>query len=351
MGKFLVLACGIGLLGACQTMSPDQSLSAPIQAFSRPPPIVILIHGGAGSARPSGLPEEEEAAYRAALSAALGEGYSVLEQGGSAVDAVQAALVLMENNTLFNAGRGAVLTARSKVAMDASIMDGSNLNAGSVAGVGNVKNPIKAARAVMDHSPHVMLSGQGADQFAADQGLETKPPAYFLTEKRKKQLRRVQDAEKAKQTSALPVSTHFGTVGAVALDQNGHLAAATSTGGMTNKKWGRIGDSPIIGAGTYASDQSCAVSATGWGEYFIRATAARDICARVQWTNADVQTAGDQEIAEISRIGGSGGVLVLDAKGNHAFSFSTAVMFRGVRTEAGEKVAIFADHGTRELNN
>lgn len=341
-------------LMGCQTLSEGtaNTSGSPLQSMHlRQDPIVILVHGGAGSARPSGLPEEEEAAYRTALSGALAKGYAVLAKGGSALDAVQAAIVLMEDNALFNAGRGAVLTAKQEVELDSSIMDGRNKNAGAVAGVRTIKNPVLAARAVLDHSPHVMLAGDGADQFAREQGLETANADWFVTEKRRRQLQRVQDAERNKTMSALPASVHFGTVGAVALDRAGHLAAATSTGGMTNKKWGRIGDSPIIGAGTYADDQSCAVSATGWGEYFIRATVARDICARMQWTGADVQTATDQEILEITRMGASGGVLALAPDGNFAFSFSTDVMFRGVRTEIGEEVAIFGDQGSRQLQN
>ncbi|VAV93841.1 Isoaspartyl aminopeptidase @ Asp-X dipeptidase [hydrothermal vent metagenome] len=337
---------------ACSTTRDISSMQSPDRPNATSiSPIVILIHGGAGSARPSGLPEEEEAAYRAALSNALSLGYEVLQDGGNALDAVESALVLLEDNNLFNAARGAVLTAEGKVALDALIMDGSDKNAGAVAGVQTVKNPIKAARAVMQQSPHVMLAGKGADQFAKQQGLETAGPDWFITEKRRKQLQRVQEAARSKTTSALPASSHFGTVGAVALDRDGHLAAGTSTGGMTNKKWGRIGDSPIVGAGTYADDNSCAVSATGWGEFFIRATVARDICARIQWTGADVQTAADQEIYEVSEMGGSGGVLVLAPNGSYAFSFSTDVMFRGVKTEMSEEVAIFADHGTKDIDH
>lgn len=330
-------------LSSCQTIAPAPSIDfAPPAA-----PIVLLIHGGAGSARPDTLPEQRQIAYRAALSSALAKGYKILEQGGSSLDAVQVALMQLEDDPLFNAGRGSVLTATGEVAMDASIMDGATLNAGAVAGVHTIRHPIKAARAVMEQSPHVMLAGDGAEEFANIQNLEMKDPSWFITPLRQQQLQRVKTRQ---QISSVQLSDYFGTIGAVALDRNGNLAAATSTGGMTNKKWDRIGDSPIIGAGTYADNQSCAVSATGWGEYFIRATVARDICARMQWNNADISSAADQEIAEVVRMGASGGVLVLSADGNHAFSFSTSAMFRGVRTEAGEEVAIFTDQGDRKFS-
>ncbi|MBL4616183.1 MAG: isoaspartyl peptidase/L-asparaginase [Robiginitomaculum sp.] len=336
-------------LSACQTLgTPSITGDTPTTSTQ---PIVILIHGGAGSARAGGMPEEDEMAYKAALSDALNEGYQILEQGGSSLDAVQAAILLLEDNPLFNAGRGSVLSSDGTVSMDASIMNGADLDAGAIAGVKTIRHPILAARAVMQDSPHVMLSGQGAQVFADDIGLQVENPDWFITEPRREQLQRVKDRQNNLKISSKQASDYFGTVGAVALDRHGNLAAATSTGGMTNKKWDRIGDSPIIGAGTYADNNSCAVSATGWGEYFIRATVARDICARVQWTGADVQTAGDQEIFEIVELGGQGGVLVIDTAGNYAFSFSTAVMFRGARTEIGEEVAIFKEHGNKEHDN
>ena len=302
--------------------------------------LVILVHGGAGSARPGGLPEEDEAAYRAALAHALDTGYAVLAKGGAAIDAVQAAIVTLEDNPLFNAGKGAVFTADGRNEMDSSIMDGSTRNAGAVAGVTIVKNPILAARAVMDKSPHVMLARDGADSFAREQGLEIVDPSYFYTERRWQQLLRARKA--ARDHAALPATTHFGTVGAVALDSHGHIAAGTSTGGMTMKRYGRIGDSPIIGAGTYASDRSCAVSATGWGEFFIRGTAARDICARVQFTGASIQDAADTVLADLKDMGGTGGVLALKPDGDFAFSFTTQLMFRGVKTAERQDVYIFA---------
>ena len=331
-------------LSACQSVSGTTPQTAPPQKAPAKAAdahkLIILIHGGAGSARPGGYPEEDEAAYRAALAHALDTGYAVLASGGAAIDAVQAAIVTLEDNPLFNAGKGAVFTAAGHNEMDSSIMDGRDRNAGAVAGVSIVKNPILAARAVMDKSPHVMLAYKGADAFAKEQGLEIVPPSYFYTKKRWEQLQRALAAAKAH--AAMPATSHFGTVGAVALDSHGHLAAGTSTGGMTMKRFGRIGDSPIIGAGTYASDLSCAVSATGWGEFFIRATAARDICARVQFTGASIQDAADTVIADIKKMGGTGGVLALTPDGDYAFSFSTQMMFRGVKTAAGKDVHIFA---------
>ncbi len=318
-------------LGTCP------SIAAPATAHK----LVILVHGGAGSARPGGLPEDDEAAYRAALAHALDTGYAVLANGGAAIDAVQAAIVTMEDNPLFNAGKGAVFTADGRNEMDSSIMDGSTRNAGAVAGVTIVKNPILAARAVMDKSPHVMLARDGADSFAKEQGLEIVDPSYFYTEKRWQQLLRARKA--AKDHAALPATSHFGTVGAVALDSQGHIAAGTSTGGMTMKRYGRIGDSPIIGAGTYASDRSCAVSATGWGEFFIRGTAARDICARVQFTGASLQDAADTVLADLKDMGGTGGVLALKPNGDYAFSFTTQLMFRGFKTADRQEVHIFGD--------
>ncbi|MDQ7077354.1 MAG: isoaspartyl peptidase/L-asparaginase [Robiginitomaculum sp.] len=315
MAKFtyMILLVVMALLGACQSLGEvDKS---PVADAS--PPLVILVHGGAGSVGPKGMSKKDQAAYRAALGLALDTGYAVLAKGGRSLDAVQAAIVTMENNPLFNAGKGAVFTAEGKNELDSSIMDGRNRNAGAVAGVTIVKNPILAARAVMDKSPHVMMARDGAEAFAKEQGLDIVPPSYFFTQKRWDQLERARARAKAK--AALPASSHFGTVGAVALDADGHIAAGTSTGGMTYKRFGRIGDSPIIGAGTYASDLSCAVSATGWGEFFIRGTAARDICARVQWNHDDIQEAADLVLADLEDMGGTGGVLALTPKGTYAF--------------------------------
>ncbi len=341
--KTLALTSAMVVLAACQSLSGLLADNQATLATSQQTPLVILVHGGAGSVRPGGMPENEKKAYRAALKHALETGYEVLAKNGTSLDAVQAAIITMEDNPLFNAGKGAVFTAEGRNELDSSLMDGRDRNAGAVAGVTVVKNPILAARAVMDQSPHVMMAREGADAFAKSQGLTIVPPSYFSTEKRLKQLERARAAAKAK--AALPASSHFGTVGAVALDRDGHIAAGTSTGGMTYKRFGRIGDSPIIGAGTYASDTSCAVSATGWGEFFIRGTAARDICARVQWTDANIQDAADLVIADLKEMGGTGGVLALSPDGSYAFSFSTQMMFRGVQNDTGTDIYIFANEG------
>ncbi len=345
-GFFLTLFAT--LLSACQTMAVNARQADSPAAPARAAPLTILVHGGAGSARPGGLPEEDDAAYRAALTLALDTGYQILASGGSSLDAVQAAIVTMEDNALFNAGKGAVFTAEGRNELDSSLMDGRNRDAGAVAGVTTIKNPILAARAVIDKSPHVMMAREGAEEFAKAQGLTLVPPSYFHTDARWKQLERARAKAEAK--TALPATSHFGTVGAVALDKDGHIAAGTSTGGMTYKRFGRIGDSPVIGAGTYASDASCAVSATGWGEFFIRGTAARDICARVQWNDANIQDAADAVIADLEEMGGTGGVLALAPDGSHAFSFSTQVMFRGVKTAAGSEVHILADETEQQMS-
>jgi beta-aspartyl-peptidase (threonine type) len=336
--KAVLIFTGLLVISACQTGAHTTPPLPSPQQVNTSAPLTILIHGGAGSLPAGGMAKKDEAAYRAALGLALETGYKVLANGGSALDAVQAAIVTMEDNPLFNAGKGAVFTAEGRNELDSSLMDGRDRNAGAVAGVTTIKNPILAARAVMDQSPHVMMARDGAEAFAKAKGLEIVSPDYFYTEKRWQQLQKARAAAKAK--AALPANSHFGTVGAVALDANGHIAAGTSTGGMTYKRYGRIGDSPIIGAGTYASDLSCAVSATGWGEFFIRGTAARDICARVQWAGVDIQQAADQVIADLKNMGGTGGVLALTPKGTYAFSFSTQMMFRGVRTAKRKDIYI-----------
>jgi beta-aspartyl-peptidase (threonine type) len=310
----------------------------------RAPRYAFAIHGGAGS-------EDKEAAYQAKLAEALAAGEKVLAEGGAALDAVVAAITLMEDSPLFNAGKGAVFTADGKNELDSSIMDGATLNAGAVSGVTNVKNPILLARAVMDRSKHVMLQGKGAETFAAENGLEIVDPEYFYTERRWQQL------QKAKEQKTGAILDHdlefldpddlpddlddhkFGTVGAVALDRHGNLAAGTSTGGMTNKSWGRVGDSPIIGAGTYASNTSCAVSATGSGEYFIRATVARSVCALMEYGNLPLDVAADRIIMQqLGEMGGDGGIISLDRDGNIALVFNTKGMYRASVREGEEPV-------------
>ena len=295
-------------------------------AATKPTPTwALAIHGGAGVIQRGDLTPEKEAAYRAGLDAAMAAGQKVLAGGGSSLDAVEATIRVLEDNPLFNAGRGAVFTADGRNELDASIMDGASRKAGAVAGVTRTRNPISLARAVMERSRHVMLARDGADQFSLEQGLAQAPPEYFRTEERWQQLldwRRDHAAE-------LDRTHSRGTVGAVALDVNGHVAAGTSTGGMTGKRWGRIGDSPLIGAGTYAVDGNCAVSATGSGEYFIRASAARQLCDRSAWRGETVQSAASATIADIGSLGGDGGLIAIDGAGHVAFAMNTSGMYRG----------------------
>ncbi len=319
----------------------------------------LAIHGGAGVIERGSLTREQDAAYRAALDSALQVGAEVLDNGGSALDAVEAVIQVLEDDPLFNAGRGAVFTADGRIEHDAAIMDGTTLDAGAVAGLTRTRHPISAARAVMEDSPHVFLIGQGAETFARSQGLEEVEPAFFFTERRwqglVRQLERDGLPVPARPEGAPPEGSmaavtpplderKFGTVGVVALDREGRLAAGTSTGGMSGKRWGRVGDVPVIGAGTYASNaDGCAVSATGSGEYFIRATVARDICHRTAM-GADVQTASEGEIADVGAIGGDGGVIVMGTDGSVGFAMNTSGMYRG-RVAEGEdrRVAIYAD--------
>jgi L-asparaginase / beta-aspartyl-peptidase len=286
------------------------------------------------------LSREREFAYRAGLEAALVAGQKVLAAGGSSLDAVEATIRVLEDDPMFNAGKGAVFTADGRNELDASIMDGASLKAGAVAGVTRTRNPISLARVVMEKSPHVMLAREGADQFSVEQGLPQVQPEYFRTEERWQQL-----LDWRKDNAAKLDPTHSrGTVGAVALDVNGHVAAGTSTGGMTGKRWGRIGDSPVIGAGTYAADGKCAVSATGSGEYFIRESAARQLCDRIAWRREAVQAAANATIASIGRIGGDGGVIAIDGLGNIAFAMNTSGMYRGwVTSRKPAGTAIYSD--------
>ncbi len=306
---------------------------------------VLVIHGGAGAMTKEMMTPQMEKKYREKLTEALQEGYKQLKNGKSSVDAVEAAIIVMENSPLFNAGKGAVLTHDGKNELDASIMLGKDKSAGAVAGVTTIKNPIKAAIAVMQKSKHVLLSGKGAEDFAKEQNLEIVDPKYFWTEDRWKALQKALEREK---NTAKPSAQHFdskdaflmndykfGTVGAVALDKEGNIAAGTSTGGMTNKRWNRLGDSPIIGAGTYANEQ-VGVSGTGWGEYFIRSTAARTVAAKMEYQNKSVETAGQEVIDEIAKMGGDGGLIVLDKNGNMAMPFNTSGMYRGAVTESGK---------------
>ena len=311
---------------------------AMIQAAGQERPIAIAIHGGAGTMNRDALDAELEQDIRATLAAAAQAGHTILQDGGSSLDAVVAAVRVLEDSPHFNAGRGAVFNAEGKNELDASIMDGATLQAGAVAGVRNVKNPILLARAIMTHSPHVMLMGDGAAAFAREQGIEFADDDYFYTERRWQQLEkaRAQGSDRSAMSLSESPDRFYSTVGAVALDQHGNLAAATSTGGMTNKRWGRVGDSPIIGAGTYADNRSCAVSATGHGEYFIRATVARDICARMQYGGMSLQQAATEEVQqELVRLGGDGGIIAVDAAGKLALEFNTVGMYRASIDTAG----------------
>ncbi|WP_420907046.1 isoaspartyl peptidase/L-asparaginase family protein [Tsuneonella rigui] len=300
----------------------------------------FAIHGGAGTLERSRMTEQQQADYKAALQVALDAGAKVLKEGGSAIDAVTAAITILEDDPKFNAGRGAVFTWDGINELDAAIMDGNGRRAGAVAGVHTVRHPILLAQQVMEDGRHVFLSGKGAEEFAGEHGLEIVPPEFFATEERKKQL----ETLKAKNLSALDVEFKYGTVGAVARDSEGHLAAGTSTGGMTGKRWGRIGDAPVIGAGTYADDRACAVSATGSGEYFIRAGVAHAICDRVLLAAETVDTAAKTVMAEVGAMGGDGGVIVVGKDGAPVFALNTPGMYRGRATASGmSEVAIFAD--------
>jgi L-asparaginase / beta-aspartyl-peptidase len=302
----------------------------------------LVIHGGAGIILRGGIAPAEEAAIRAALGLALDAGAAILAEGGGALDAVEAAVRLLEDDPHFNAGRGSVFTYDGRIEMDASIMDGADRNAGAVTGVTATRNPVRLARAVMAASPHVFLSREGADQFSRAQGLEQAPPEYFETEARRRQLEELRARPEAEH---FDVHLKYGTVGAVALDRAAHVAAATSTGGPTGKRWGRIGDSPIIGAGAYADDRACAVSATGAGEYFIRVGVAHEICARLRLgeANETAQQAADAVMAEIGALGGSGGVIVVTPRGDGVTSFNTPGMYRGQASPRGRSVAIYGD--------
>ncbi len=299
----------------------------------------IVIHGGAGTILKANMTDELEAEYRATLDEALTAGHDLLASGGSSLDAVQKAINIMENSPLFNAGKGAVFTANGRNEMDASIMDGQTLNCGAVAAVSGIRNPIDLARAVLDKSKHVMMATDGAEAFAERQGFETMPDEYFFTERRWQQLQKAKAKDDDQSFLDHSTDKELGTVGAVALDKDGNLAAATSTGGMTNKKFGRVGDSPIIGAGTYANNRTCAVSGTGHGEYFIRGVIAYDVSAIMEYGGKTLSAAADTVIMhKLTESGGTGGVIAIDHFGNIAMPFNTAGMYRGHYLAGGEPV-------------
>ena len=311
---FCRLTMGILLLQGCT-------------AGGEKPDYALILHGGAGHLTPETLNDSMQHAYTLMLESARDSGLSILERGGSSLDAVEKVINILEDCPLFNAGKGACYTYDGKISLDASIMDGSNLMAGAVAGVSDIRNPITAARRVMTRSPHVMLSGKGASEFAVSQGLQMADSAYFYTERQ--WTAHLRGLDKVKK---------MGTVGCVALDKNGNIAAGTSTGGMTNKRWGRIGDSPVIGAGTYADNKSCGVSCTGTGEYFIRLSVARDMSALIEYKGMNIQAAADLVIQKkVAGLGGSGGLVSLDKDGNPGISFNTAGMFRAYGNSKGKK--------------
>ena len=302
------------------------------------PKWTLVIHGGAGIIEKDKITPEQEAGVRAGLSAALDAGSKVLAGGGSATDDVGAAVQVLEDDPHFNSGLGAVFTWEGNHTLDAAIMDGSNRAAGAVAGSTTTRHPVALARKVMEQSPHVLLSGAGADQFAREQQLEQVENSWFDTPERRRQLEKMKADDKL---SWFDVDLKYGTVGAVAMDSHGHVAAATSTGGLTGKRWGRIGDSPLIGAGTYADDRACAVSATGSGEYFIREGVAHEICARVRFKGESLKQAADTVMAETKAMGGTGGVIVTGPSGEMAWSFNTPGMYRGRASSTGEKTIGF----------
>jgi len=321
--------------------------------------IALVIHGGAGTILKKNMTPEREQEYRAKLAEALRKGHAILAKGGSSLDAVEATIRVMEDSPLFNAGKGAVFTHDGKNELDASIMDGRTKAAGSIANVTIIKNPISAARAVMEKSKHVMMVGRGAELFATQAGLEIVDPSYFWTERRWKALQdellkeERQKSQKSELDHPLALSEDdrkFGTVGAVALDVEGNLAAGTSTGGMTNKRYGRVGDAPIIGAGNYASNDACAVSATGHGEYFIRWTVAYDIAALMKYKRMSVKDAAEEVMRKIAQTpGDGGGVIALDAKGDFAMPFTTEGMYRGyIRADGKPHVFIYKDEGATQ---
>lgn len=331
---FAAFAQKTGRPGILQLQSPQN------------PRLGFVIHGGAGVITRGSLTPEQEKEYREKLEEAVLAGYNALKEGKTGLDAIEIAIRIMEDSPLFNAGKGAVFTADGKNELDASIMDGKSLNAGAVAGLHRVKNPITLARAVMEKSPHVMMIGEGAEKFAEEMKMELVDPKYFFTQRRWDSLQKIikEEQEKSKKAGSASATRElaenkFGTVGAVALDKDGNLAAGTSTGGMTYKKYGRVGDVPVIGAGTYADNATCAVSATGWGEFFIRLSVARDIAALMEYRALPVQQAADIVIQQkLAKAGGDGGVIAIDKFGNIGISFNSEGMYRAYIDKEGKPV-------------
>ncbi|GAB5400906.1 MAG: isoaspartyl peptidase/L-asparaginase [Aureisphaera sp.] len=347
--KILTLLIGFFVLFSCKNAENDivkseiseNTTSENVETYG------IVIHGGAGTILKKNMTDSLEQAYKDKLEEAIRAGHEILENGGDAMQAVTKTINIMEDSPLFNAGKGAVFTHEETNELDASVMDGKTLNAGAVAGVTHIKNPIDLAVEVMKNSDHVMLAGKGAEVFAESRGIELVDPSYFYTERRFRSLQRIKDREKTELDHDTKVSfsdpfikdSKFGTVGCAALDKNGNLAAGTSTGGMTNKRWNRIGDAPIIGAGTYANNATCAVSSTGWGEYFIRAMVAHDISAMMEYKGISLQEAASEVIQKkVPALGGDGGIVAIDKDGNVAMEFNTAGMYRAHMNAAGELI-------------
>jgi len=334
MNKLLFMASVLMIFFGCKA---DESM-AEKEKTQKTNNFAIIIHGGAGTILKKNMSNEKEGEYKAKLEEAVKVGHKILKNGGTSQEAVMRTIQIMEASPLFNAGKGAVFTHEETNELDASFMDGKTLNAGAVAGVTNVKSPIELAIKIMTDSDHVMLSGRGASIFAEEKGLEIVNPSYFYTERRFKSLQRIKDREKTELDhddkkaafyDADIKNSKFGTVGCVALDKNGNIAAGTSTGGMTNKRWGRIGDAPIIGSGTYANNKTCGVSSTGWGEYFIRSQVAYDISAQMEYQQKTLKQATKDVIQnKLTKLGGTGGVVALDKNGNMSFEFNTAGMYR-----------------------
>ena len=333
MRLLLILFAAIVFTHCAEVSASPQTDEPPTER----PDYALVIHGGAGTILKENMTDERAEAIRAAMNEAMDAGEKVLREGGSSADAVEATIWVLEDSPYFNAGRGAVFTNAGINEMDASFMTGQDQNAGAVGGVTTIKHPISAARAVLERSEHVLLSGKGANDFATEQGLEVVDPKYFFTQERYDALQRALDGEKVEQEK-IDVDKKHGTVGCVALDKAGNLAAGTSTGGMTNKRYNRLGDSPLIGAGTYADNATCGVSCTGWGEYFIRYAVAYDVHARMAYGGASVQEAADAVIHKtLVEKGGTGGLIALDAQGNVAMPFNTPGMYRGYLKAGGER--------------
>jgi beta-aspartyl-peptidase (threonine type) len=329
---FLVLLAAV--ISSCtETVEKEITTAINESSFPKDQPIALVIHGGAGAMKKEFMSDSLEQAYLHVLDSALNVGYQLLEQGSPSIDAVTAVIIILEDSPLFNAGRGAVFTNTEENELDASIMDGATRNAGAVAGVKRIKNPILLAKSVMLNSEHVMMAGEGAENFGLSQGFTLVDPSYFRVESRLKSLKKVQEADEEKLNAHYDdyiKNSKFGTVGCVALDKSGNIVAGTSTGGMTNKKFGRIGDAPIIGAGTYANNKTCGVSSTGWGEYFIRCVVAYDISALMEYKGLSLEEATRLVIQEkVPDLGGDGGIIALDNQGNVSLEFNTDGMFRG----------------------